>query len=436
MNDRKIAGSRASWKGLGANLGWLLASNGLMAVLSLIYVGILTRSLGLADFGRFALITGTAQMLAVLVSFETWKVIVQYGQRHLEAGDQLAFIRLLKASLVAELAGAGIGIAALPIVLIAALSYGLTPSLLPYAAIFAVVQLLSLRSTPTGIVRLKDRYRLGAIAESVQPVGRLVMTTAMLFLWPSIEGFLIGYATAELATALVYWGVALRLAKAPSLWGTKVRRQELTAENPGFISSLWSTNLQASLSLGSRHVPLLVAGGLGGAAAAGAFRLALQLANALSKIATLVMRAAFPEIIRSVRSVSGERFWGLIRRIALAGIVSSLMTLTLVLLLGEQLLSVIGGPEFKIAYVFLLWLAGAAAVEMAVAPSEPVLLSLHRPNVVIAARAGAIFAQLGALVVLLPTFGAVGASMSVLIGALCFGVFVVFGLVRVGRAIR
>jgi hypothetical protein len=45
-----------------------------------------TRALGLADFGRFALITGTAQTLATLVSFETWKVVVQYGLEHEGAG--------------------------------------------------------------------------------------------------------------------------------------------------------------------------------------------------------------------------------------------------------------------------------------------------------------------------------------------------------------
>jgi O-antigen/teichoic acid export membrane protein len=40
------------------NLRWLLGSRGLAAVLSLIYLAIVTRSLGAAGFGEFALITG------------------------------------------------------------------------------------------------------------------------------------------------------------------------------------------------------------------------------------------------------------------------------------------------------------------------------------------------------------------------------------------
>ena len=91
---------------LAGNLGWLLASNALMAVLSLIYIGIITRSLGITDFGRFALITSAAQMLTVLASFETWKIIVQYGLEHEAKGDAPAMVRLVQASIGIELISA------------------------------------------------------------------------------------------------------------------------------------------------------------------------------------------------------------------------------------------------------------------------------------------------------------------------------------------
>ena len=54
------------------NLGWLLASRSVLAILSLFYLGIATRSLGVVGFGRFALITGAAQTLATLVAFQSW----------------------------------------------------------------------------------------------------------------------------------------------------------------------------------------------------------------------------------------------------------------------------------------------------------------------------------------------------------------------------
>ena len=61
------------------NFGWMLASRGLAAAFSLIYLAIITRSLGVSGFGKFALITGAAQFLANLLAFQTWAIIVQYG---------------------------------------------------------------------------------------------------------------------------------------------------------------------------------------------------------------------------------------------------------------------------------------------------------------------------------------------------------------------
>ena len=423
---------RTRLRALAGNLSWLLASNGLMAALSLIYLGLLTRTLGIVDFGRFSLITGAAQMLAMLVSFETWKIVVQYGLRHAEANDQPALARLLKASMAAELASAAAGIVIVALALLASPALGLPHRLLPYAALFAIAQLLSLRSTPTGILRLKDRYGRGALADSVQPLGRLFGTLAMLAFWPSIEGFLIAYAIAEIATALVCWWLALRLTDIAQLRRTHFDRHAALAENPGLLAALWSTNVQASLA--SRQVPLLVVGSHDGPAAAGAFRLALQLANALAKLATLVMRAAFPEIVRTVSAVTRERFWALAGRIALAGFAGAVLVFLLVLLLGKPLLVLIGGSDFGVAYVLLIWLASAGCVEIAAAAFEPILFSIRRAGTVITARAAAVIVQLGAMAILIPALGARGASISVLIGALLFGIFLAIGLRRAARS--
>ena len=423
---------RTRLRALAGNLSWLLASNGLMAALSLIYLGLLTRTLGIVDFGRFSLITGAAQMLAMLVSFETWKIVVQYGLRHAEANDQPALARLLKASMAAELASAAAGIVIVALALLASPALGLPHRLLPYAALFAIAQLLSLRSTPTGILRLKDRYGRGALADSVQPLGRLFGTLAMLAFWPSIEGFLIAYAIAEIATALVCWWLALRLTDIAQLRRTHFDRHAALAENPGLLAALWSTNVQASLA--SRQVPLLVVGSHDGPAAAGAFRLALQLANALAKLATLVMRAAFPEIVRTVSAVTRERFWALAGRIALAGFAGAVLVFLLVLLLGKPLLVLIGGRDLGVAYVLLIWLASAGCVEIAAAAFEPILFSIRRAGTVITARAAAVIVQLGAMAILIPALGARGASISVLIGALLFGIFLAIGLRRAARS--
>ena len=93
----------------GRNLGWLLASRGVVAVLSLVYLGIATRSLGVADFGRFALITGAAQAIATIVGFQTWQIVVRYGVDHVNSGDEAALARLLRLCVLLDAGCAVVG---------------------------------------------------------------------------------------------------------------------------------------------------------------------------------------------------------------------------------------------------------------------------------------------------------------------------------------
>ncbi|MEG8052665.1 hypothetical protein QP185_04385 [Sphingomonas aerolata] len=78
------------------NLGWLLASRSVLAILSLFYLGFATRTLGVVDFGRFALITGAVQALTTFVGFQTWQIIVQYGVQPLHDGDSPRLARLFR----------------------------------------------------------------------------------------------------------------------------------------------------------------------------------------------------------------------------------------------------------------------------------------------------------------------------------------------------
>ncbi|HWJ68885.1 MAG TPA: lipopolysaccharide biosynthesis protein [Sphingobium sp.] len=422
---------RRWWQALAGNLGWLLASNGLMAALSLIYIGIITRTLGIADFGRFALITSAAQMLAVLVSFETWKIIVQYGLEHEARGDRSAMVRLVQAAIRMELASAALGMAG--VALLFALwggAFGLSDDVRPYAFGYAAVQLLALRSTPTGLLRLRDRYDSAALADSVQPVGRLLGSLAALIFWPTIQGFLLAYALAELLTAVVCWLLALRTADRAALRRQPFSWRDALVQNVGIWRFMWSTNLQSSLGLAARQVPLLLVGGFDGPAAAGAFRLAMQMANALSKISTLVMRAAFPEIVRSIHRVSREGFWRLVGRMALGSFAGAAVVMLVVVMAGRSLLTLIGGSAFGDGYVLLLWLAGAGCVELAAAAFEPILLSVRRAGAIILARGGAVAIQFAAMALLLPLFGAWGASVSVLLGAGLAALFLGIALAR------
>jgi hypothetical protein len=61
------------------NTGWLMGARGINAVLSLGYLALATRSLGLEGFGKFVLAVSFSQAIAGLASFQTWQAVVRWG---------------------------------------------------------------------------------------------------------------------------------------------------------------------------------------------------------------------------------------------------------------------------------------------------------------------------------------------------------------------
>ena len=195
-----------------ANTGWLLGGKGVGAVLSLAYLAIVTRTLGVADFGRFALVLSAATVIKTLVSFDSWQIIVRYGQAHLDAARGDALNRVLRFCILIDLGSALAGGAiAAGIILIFGDLLELSPGMGWQAWAFCMVTMVTIRSSPMGVLRLFDRFDSAALAETMIPVGRMIGAVAAWIILPTITGYLIAWGAAELLCALAYWWLALRV---------------------------------------------------------------------------------------------------------------------------------------------------------------------------------------------------------------------------------
>jgi len=401
-------------RAIARNLGWMLASRGVLAVLSLIYLAIVTRTLGLADFGRFALISGAAQALAVLVGFQTWQIIVRYGTDDLRTGNLPRLAQLLRACAYLD-AGSAVAGALITVVVLAFWrdALGLSPDQTKATLAFTLVQLLSIRSTALGILRLRDRFSLAAIADSVTPVTRLVgAATAALFL-PTVTGFLIAWGAAEIFTAGAYWAFLAGTGDL-KLMAQARRSHHVLRDHPGIVRFALGTNANSTLGLSTKQVPVLLVGGSVGAAAAGAFRLALQVAQALTKLSQLLARAAFPEIVRAVSAGNSRHVGRLVLRSCLLASAVAVVVFLLVLVAGRPLLMLMGGREFRAAYPMLLWLAAAGSIDLVTAGFEPLLMAVNRIGITFAARLAGMAALLGISFALMDRWAVTGTAIAVL----------------------
>ena len=416
------------------NLGWLLASRSVLAILSLFYLGFATRTLGVVDFGRFALITGAVQALTTFVGFQTWQIIVQYGVQPAQDGDTPRLARLFRLAARLDLSSAILGaLLTVGILQTWANAFGIPRDLMRYTLVFAVIQLLTIRSTPLGILRLRDKFSLSALADSMTPVIRFIGAGAAMLFDPTIRGFMIAWAAAELLTAATYWIMVWRSGDFALLLRGRSGWRALVAENPGVVRFALSTNASATLGLSSKQIPLLLVGASIGPAAAGAFRLAAQVAQALAKLSQLLSRAAFPEIVRAVRTAAPERLRHILIRTMLASSAAALAILAVVALIGEPMLKLVGGKSFGSAYPVLLWLAAAGCFDLATVSLDTVLTAVNRAGTVFAIRVVGVVLLFIAAFALMPAYGATGVAMGVATGSVAVAILLGFAATHLTR---
>jgi len=399
------------------NTGWLMGARGINAVLSLGYLAMATRALGLEGFGQFILCVTFAQAVTGLVSFQTWQSVVRWGQtpKGAEAAAGFAFALDLLTVVV------GTAIAAL--LLAFAGDWLPVPTELRWETFaLTVVFLLAIRSTPTGILRLHDRYARGAAADSVTSIVRLAGAALAVILAPNIASFILVWAVAEFATAAVYWRYALGCQKIDP---RQISLTQLPRSESDAWAFVWGTGLSGMLLIASRQILVLLVGAIGGPALAGIYRVAAQLGEGLLKLAQALMRATYPELVRDPEAARH-----IAARIGRIAVLTGIMVVALAALAGHWLILLIAGREYDAAFGPMIVLSAAAAIELAGASLEALLVSRGHALRNFLVRAVPTAIAIAALPFVIPVAGAVGAAGAVLLAS----VLTVAGLALTTRA--
>lgn len=403
---------------LARNTTWILASRGFNSVVSVAYLAIAARALGPESFGAFALILTYAQLLANLVQFQSWKGIVRYGALHMAAQQKDRLERLFGFAATLDfgsaITGAIIAVAGVP--LLAPLFDWSAQEQLTVAA-FAAVLLLTTGSTPSGILRLNDRFDLSAYAEAVGPLTRLAGAITVWVMDGGVVGFLVVWVAAAAAQGLAKWFAAVVVNGARLAFGRAPFRTA-AAENDRIWRFMLQTNASNSVSLFWLQLGTLAVGAFAGAAEAGAFRLARRLAEGIVRPIEPIALAVYPELAKLVADDDHAQLRRVVTRIT---IVSSALALMLVLVTGfagELILRIFAGKEFEFAYPFLFLLSIATAIELAGFAFEPVQNAHGRSWTILRSKliAAAVYGLL--LLALLPRIGAQGAAIAAIICSL------------------
>jgi O-antigen/teichoic acid export membrane protein len=390
-------------------LGWLAGSTGFSAVTSIVSVALAARTLGPPGFGSYALILTFAQLVGNLVQFQSWNAVIRYGAGHLARGEHPPLARLFGFTAMLDWASAIVGIA---IVVISVPLVGpylhWSAAEYRYATWFGAALLLTTGATPTGILRLFDRFDLLVYSDGFGPLIRVVGAVVGWAIGGSVAWFLAVWAVSAIVQLLAQWVAALSLRHGIALNPSALRTA--ASENRRIWSFMLKTNLSSSIGLFWLQCGTLTVGWFAGPVGAGGFRIAHRFAQAITKPIDMIARALFPEFARLVASRDHLTLRNVLLRISAVAAAFAAAVVLITGVGGTEILHLIVGRRFEFAQPFFFLLAIASAIDLAGFALEPFHNAQGRAGIVLRSRLVAIVVYGALLALLLPTVGAKGAA--------------------------
>lgn len=353
---------------IGKNFGKLLRGRGVAAVLELITVAVLARSLSPANFGQLVLVQTYVQMVRGLFNFRLHETVVRFGVPVHDANNHHSLRRLLRLTLLIDIAASGASVVvAILAVPLAGLLFDWDQDLILGALIYSSILLTSAKDTPKGILRLFDRFDVLGIQLMISPVARLFGVLVVSTQVPDVLSFVIVLALGTLAGNIyliargwMEYGrrIGGNLLRGPSIKGWR-------DEFPGLRGFLSIVYLQSNLDNVQKQAPTLLAGAILGAEGAGLLRIAREATKILSKPGALLQQVLFPNLVR-LWTRHTANFHSILLRIVLVSGVFGLVFISASIFGGRPLLTGILGPDYAAAAPLMSLLLFAATLELVV----------------------------------------------------------------------
>lgn len=427
IDDRPIAEAELidapEWSGatifarLVRNISWLLGARGISGALSLAYLAIAARALGLRGFGTFAMILAYSGSIAGLAQFKSWQAVVRYGALHRAARRPDRLSDLVGFTATVDAASAVIGAAlALAGTAVAAPLFGWNHQQAHVAGLFGALILLTTGDTASGILRLSDRFGLLGVTATSAAFVRLAGAAAVWAAGGGLSAMLVAWGLAACVESGMEWVFAVTKTDVRISVGRRSWRRALS-DNARIGRFMAETSLASTLATVWQQVGTLSVGAVGGAAAAGGFRIASKLATALAQPVEAATRALYPELALLIASRDPVLLRRVVVRTSAIGLALACLFVAGAAMFGPMLLRLMSGRAFAAAAPLLVLLAIASAVDLTAIVFEPLLAAHGSSREILRARIAGGIAYAGALAVLVPLLGPEGSAIAAIVGA-------------------
>lgn len=403
-----------SFRLLFKNAGTLLSGNMVAWILGLGTFAITARILGPTEFGILVLITTYVTIVDKLLNFQSWQALIKYGAEALERKSNDDFKSIVKFCTLLDVATAILG----TIVAVVAVSWvgqwlAWESETVLMATFYSFVILFNISGTPTGVLRLFNRFRLFAVQNIITATIKFVGVVILLFIGAGLWSVLLLWMVTTIIGQLLLLGLGWRELHIQGFEGTyKAPIRDISTQHSGVLGFILTTNLNSSIRTTSRELDTMIVGGIVGIEGAGLFKIAKQIAAIPAMVSDPLYQAIYPDLSRLWVRESIKEFKQLILRSGLVAGGGATIIWLGVILFGSFFIQIIFGVEYVAAQPVLVWYMLAMVIAIYGFPLQPAMLSMGRPKTTFWVHLLSTIAYFPLLFIFIEWMGLVGAGVA------------------------
>ncbi|MEZ9705380.1 lipopolysaccharide biosynthesis protein [Vibrio breoganii] len=326
----------------------VFTGNTLSSVLNILTIMIITRYLGLSEFGIFTLVITYCVFVDAIFNFQSWQALIKYCQTYLEKKDYLKFSYIIKVLVKFDLWSAVLAFVIINSTSIYFFSYydvGHEYKNLSLILSFSV--LLNFTGVPIGILRLVGDFNSIIYHNLIIACSKLISSLAVVYFNFNIFELMTLWALSEvIGRVFLMWKSFYVVRNKIVFHKENNSNYTMAILCPGILKFMFSTNLNSSIRLSSREADIFLVGAIFSIESVAIYKVAKQISNIIMKFVDPLYQIIYPELVKLVNSNEIRQMaWYIVKSTALIAFFS-IACIVILKLYGVHLIEVTFGQEY------------------------------------------------------------------------------------------
>lgn len=367
------------WKTLFSNALSAFVGDSGASVINLVIIIVLIRLIGNNGYGILVLAQSYMSIMDVLLNIQSWKSIIQYGQKAIIEKDEDSFYGYVKTGCILDISTAILGgIVAILLASVVGNIFGWSKELIICSEIFSVTIFSHFAGTPTAILRIFNKFNLVAVQKILSALIKLV-SLGVIWLFKgsiSVVNAVIIYSIGDIIGNLLLIIFAMHIFR-KDYHIKKVFKAQIPKDYKQFISyTLWGT-LSEIVDLPINYFDVFIISFLS-IDMVSIYKVFKQIVSILSKVTSTISQAILPQFSFLTAQKQESRGFEVVIKIRNA-ILIVIGSLALVIGLSSPIwLNILYGSSYANYWYILLIYLLTQTILIAYSTIHPYFLSLGK----------------------------------------------------------